>query len=305
MKKVFIADRDQSGLAQQLAKATENDLLEVETVHFADTEIKPILNDKDNRLLDAHAIIVHSTSRPVNDNFMWILFVCDILRAKGVKKISVIIPYFGYSRQDIYDDGSEGPGYVVMRMLEAAGISELIAIELHAAVLQKAVSSMQVHNIQLHKFIAEFVSKEYEHKDVTIVAPDKGSAQRASYIAGYLDVPLVRATKERCGADKTRLLSLDNSCKTNSALIVDDIIDTGSTMLHVIQKIRASNDRCKIDLFAIHSVLSNNAAQLLQESCVNRVWVTDSVELQDQQMFQKLHVVDISSVLVKVLRDLF
>jgi ribose-phosphate pyrophosphokinase len=236
---------------------------------------------------------------------MWVLLICDILRLKHVKKISAIIPYFGYGRQDIYDDGSQGAGCSVMRVLESAGISKLIAVELHAAVLQKAVSSMQIYNIQLTNFITEWISKEYEHQELTIVAPDKGSWERAAYIAHHLNVPLIRATKERVGADKTRLLSLSDTCKTPKALIVDDIIDTGSTVLHVVQGIRAGNDACKIDLFAVHPVLSNNAAQALQTSSIDRAWVTDSIELQSQQLFEKLRIIDISSLLVKVLRDLF
>lgn len=305
MKKILIAARDQKRLARQIVDATGIDLVEVDTVHFADTEIKPILNDTNNQLLDSHAIIVHSTSMPVNDNLIWIVLVCDMLRLKGVKKISAIIPYFGYGRQDIYDDGSQGAGCSVMRMLEAVGISEFITVELHAPALQKAVSSIQIHNIQMNSFIAEWILKEYKDHDLTIIAPDKGATERAEYIASILGVPLIRATKERYEPDKTRLLSLSDSCKSKYALIIDDIIDTGSTMLHVIEKIRESNDRCNIDIFAIHPVLSNNASQALQASSVHRVWVTDSIELQNQQLFEKIHIVDISSLLVKVLRDLF
>lgn len=305
MKKILIADRDQSRLAGQIAQATGIELIEIDTIHFADTEIKPVLDDKNNQVPGSHAIIVHSTSMPVNDNLLWIVLLCDILRLKGVKKISAIIPYFGYGRQDIYDDGSQGAGCSVMRMLESAGIGELITIDLHASALCDVVTSMKVHNIQLNNFIVEWISKEYGHKDLTIVAPDRGATERAAYIADCLDIPLIRAAKERVGTDKTRLLSLSDTCKTNYALIIDDIIDTGSTMLHVVQEIRASNDACKIDLVAVHPVLSNNAAQALQTSSIDRVWVTDSIELQNQQLFEKLRIIDISSLLVKVLRDLF
>lgn len=305
MKRVLIADRDQERLAGQIAQSLCIDLIEVDTVRFADTEIKPILNDKDNQLDGSHALIVHSTSRSVNDHLIWILLVCDILRSKGVKRISALIPYFGYGRQDLYDNGSEGPGCSVMRLLEHAGIHELITVELHAPALQKAVSSMQIHNIQMNSFIAEWIAKEYVVGDLTIIAPDKGAAERAEYIANMLNIPLLRATKERYDSDQTRLLSLSDSCKTKHALIIDDIIDTGSTMLHVIEKLQESNDGCKIDIFAVHPVLSNNASQSLQASAVQRVWVTNSIELHNQQMFKKLRMIDISSLLVKVLRDLF
>lgn len=304
MKRVLIADRAQKRLAYQIAQSIGVDLIEVDTIHFTDTEIKPVLADENNQLFGSHAIIVHSTNRFVNDNLIWIWLLCDKVRSKGVKKISVMIPYFGYGRQDLYDDGSEGPGCAIMRLLECAGISEIITVELHAPALQKVVSSMQIYNIQLNSFIAEWIAKEYPVKDLTIVAPDKGSAERAQYIADQLNVPLLRATKERFGPDQTRLLSLSDRCKTDYALIVDDIIDTGATALHVIKEIRASNNSCNIDLFAIHPVLSNNASEALQASFVDKVWVTNSIELYDEQLFEKLRIVDIGPLLVKVLHEI-
>ncbi len=304
MKRVLIADKNQNRLASHIAQSIGIDLIEVETVRFADTEIKPLIDDN-NKLSGSHAIIVHSTSRPVNDHLIWLLLVCDILRLKHVKKISAIIPYFGYGRQNMYTDGLQGAGYSVMRMLESAGIDELITIDLHAPALQYATISMKVHNIRLDSFIAECIAQKYEYKDLTIVAPDKGSAERAAYIAGYLNAPLIEGFKERIGVDNARLLSLSDTCKTERALIVDDIIDTGTTVLQVVQAISKSNVNCKIDLFAIHPVLSNNAAQLLQNSCIDRVWVTDSIELDDQQLFEKLRIVNIGPLLVKALHDLF
>lgn len=304
MKRVLIADKNQNRLASHIAQSIGIDLIEIETVRFADTEIKPLIDDN-NKLSGSHVIVVHSTSRPVNDQVVWLLLVCDILRLKHVKKISAIIPYFGYGRQDTYDDGLQGAGFSVMRMLESAGIGELITIDLHVPAVQNATISMKVHNITLGSFIAEHVVKEYEHKDVTIVAPDKGSYERAAYIARYLSVPLIKGFKERIGFDNARLLSLSDACKTERALIVDDIIDTGTTVLQVAQAIRAGNVNCKTDLFAIHPVLSNNAVQLLQNSFIDRVWVTDSIELYDQQLFEKLRIVNIGSLLVKALHDLF
>lgn len=295
MRTVLIADAKQDQLAKRLAQEINLPLVEPHTVRFADSEMRITFEDSTSLLPQSHAVIVHSTSRPVHDNLIWLLLVCHALRAHGVQKISAVIPYFGYGRQNT---DLSGAAHLVINLIEQAGIQELITVVLHIPQLTDAFA-IPVYNVTLEQFIADVLKKQFDTKEITIVAPDAGAVDRAQAVAQLLDAPMVLFEKERYAVNKTRIIASQGTCSTAYAVIIDDIIDTGSTIINVAQELHNSNPACRLYAFGVHAVLSDNAPDCLQESVLEKVWVTNSIQLSPEQQFQKLELLDISKHLVK------
>lgn len=303
MHPVLIADEKQDILAKHVATETKLPLVEPHMARFADSEVRIMFEDPLELLPNSHAIIVHSTSRPVHDNLIWLLLVSQALQTHQVNKISAIIPYFGYGRQDTKPDGREAAVHMIIKCIEHAHIEDLITVDLHVPNITNFFS-IPVYNIMLERFIADFLQKQFGKEQLTLVAPDKGAINRSQSIAQLLDVPLMVFQKERYAINKTRVIASQGTCNTECAVIIDDIIDTGSTIINVAQELQKGHPSCKIYAFGVHAVLSDNAADCLQESAFQKVWVTNSIQLSAEQQFEKLEVIDISSELVKPLHEI-
>jgi ribose-phosphate pyrophosphokinase len=303
MRPIIIASENQKQLAERIAQQMSIPFIMPKTVHFADSEMRIDVSDDEHLIFGAHAIIVHSTSRPVHDNLIWLLLTCHQLKQKGIKKITAIIPYFGYGRQDKNPDGTIGAAQLIAQILEVAGIEQIITVALHVPEIADFFS-IPVYNIKLETFIADFLKRQYPKGDCTLVSPDKGADDRIAAIAEQLHVPVMHFAKERYAINQTRIVSSQGTCKTKNAIIIDDIIDTGSTIMHVAQELHQKNISCNIAAFAVHPVLSSNASDCLQQSVFSNIWVTNSIQLADEQQFEKLDVIDISGEIVKCLDDL-
>lgn len=303
MHAILIASKQQKQIASELSAMTSIPMLIPQESHFADTELRIMFDDPENLLVNSHAIIVHATSRPVHEHIMWLLLTCHALHQHNVKKISAIIPYFGYARQVMDPDGTRGGAQLVVNLLEMVGIQHIMSIELHVPRIVD-LFSIPVIDIHLNAYIAHFLQRELAHAHYTVIAPDHGAIERASAIADLVRAPMMFFQKERYDINKTRITSYKGICDTEYAVIIDDIVDTGATMVHVAQELKKNRPACKIVAFAIHPVLSHGAAQSLQGSVLEKVWVTNSIQLADQQRFDKLQIVDISSELVKPVLDI-
>ncbi len=307
-----VTSEKQADLAHDISQKLKLPLLQAKTIRFADSEMRvhfddahfddTHLDDEQNMAKD-HAIIVHSTSFPVHDNVMWLLLCCHALKQKGVKFITAVIPYFGYGRQDKNADGSLGAAHLVAQVLEAAGVSQIITVELHEPEIINYFS-IPVRNINLSGFIANFLKDKCGDGACTLISPDHGAADWASAIAAQIDAPTMIFQKERYAVNQTRIVASKGTCETKHAVIVDDIVDTGSTIINVAQELQQMHSACAISAFAVHPVLSANAADCLQGSVFHKVWVTNTIQLNAEQHFQKLEIVDVSMEIVNVLKGI-
>ena len=303
MHPVLIANEKQDVLAKHIAAETKLPLIEPHMARFADSEMRIMFEDPLELLPNSHAIMVHATSRPVHDNLIWLLLVSQALQAHQTKKISALIPYFGYGRQDTKPDDTEGAVHMIIKLIEHAHIANLITVDLHVPNIINFFS-IPVYNITLERFIADFLQKQFTKEELTIIAPDKGAVGRAEQVAQLLDVPVMSFEKERYAINKTRVIASQGRCNTQYAVIIDDIIDTGSTIINVAQELQKSHPACQIYAFGVHAVFSDNAADCLQESVFQKVWVTNTIQLSTDQQFEKLEVIDVSSELVKPLHKI-
>jgi len=307
MKTFVVAQKEHNALAKGVAQALGLSLIEPQTVHFADSELRVLMPDL-SVCAGAHAIVVHSTAPPVQENMFWLFQTCHALQQAGVKKITAVVPYLGYARQEKNPDGTVGAMQLIARLIEAAGVDQLVTVALHDPSIV-SFFSIPVYGITLAPFLADFFSQHYKQGEVTLVAPDEGAAAFVDQIAELMKAPSIYFEKERYAVDKTRVLSSSGVCNTTDAVVIDDIIDTGSTIIDVgrllFEKMGCSQEQGRtVYACAIHPVFSANAVDCLQESMFARVWVTNSIALPKEKMFEKLQVIDISAPIAQVVHQL-
>jgi ribose-phosphate pyrophosphokinase len=288
-------------LATSLAASLQLSLFEMQTTRFADSEMCISLKNA-RELPSGHAIVLHALSYPVSDNLVHLLLALHMLKNKGVQKITVVIPYFGYARQDKELDGESG-AHFVMRLLREAGADRIVTVELHNPDIIHG-APLPVTNITLDHFIAQEIEKFGVATQWTLIAPDKGAQQRVESIAQEMHVPVMVHEKERYAVNKTRIVGSEGSCDTLKGIVVDDIIDTGSTLMNVAQKLHEEHSACQLFALGIHPVLSKNAASALQDSLFERIWITNTIP-QQAPLFSKFSVIDVSPEIARALTALF
>jgi len=284
---VLIADAHQATLARRIAATTGYRLVELERRKFADGEFELDVTSV-QALKNVHAVIIHASSPSVHANFMWILFVARALQLQQIS-MTLVMPYCAYARQKVAFEA-------IAALLQAAGISSLITIALHEPSYIQHVA-MPIEHITLDAWMAQIIKECYPQGQLTIIAPDEGGKHRAQAVAQMLQAPLVVCSKERYGCNEVSVKAMQGTCNTPYALIIDDMINTGSTLLNVAQMIHAQNKDCIIDAFAIHGVFSGDALQHIQQSALHKVFVTNTIKHDLHILPDKIEVLDISDVL--------
>jgi len=299
---MFFALDKNFDLAQKIAKKFKKDMIVPDIVTFADSEIRLDLPEGLS-VEGTHALIIHSTVDPVNVSYMELFFLIDLLKRKGAKKITVVTPYFGYARQCGCKKGEDvGHAKIVAHLIECSGAGAVCVVEVHDDTLQ-SFFSIDFTNLLLRTFIADHIKKTFSNlQDFCLVATDKGTCQRVKEIAGLLRVDSFFFCKKRSGINNIEITGMsDGNIAGKQAIIIDDIIDTGSTALKVVEKLSQLGVKNMYAYF-VHSVLSGDAAQKLEKSPIEKIFVTNTVSLQDDKKIEKIEVLDISEVLSEALQ---
>ena len=263
-------------LATDVAKILNLPLGEVEIEHFLDGEIMcrnlSNVNGKD-------AYIIQSTAYPAQDNIFEILILADSLKNSGAKSISLVIPYFGYSRQDrIARSGEPITAKVVASLFQTADIQRLITIDLHTQQIQ-GFFSCPVINIDTFELFGEYFVEYFakvgvKESDVVVVAPDHGSALRARDLGSmFQNATIAFIDKRRPAPNKSEVINVVGDVKDKTCLIVDDIIDTCGTINNAYDALIAHGAK-DVYVCASHAVFSNG--KIKDE--VKKIVCTDSIE---------------------------
>jgi ribose-phosphate pyrophosphokinase len=266
---------------------------------FADSELHLNLPELDPT---ATAVVVHSTSHPVQDNIMQLLLLIDALKARKVSKIIAVIPYFGYSRQCQADDGGPGHAQAIVHALEAVGVDAVVVVEPHSDKLHK-LFSVPFYPVYVHDIIAQHCLHNIPNvHNCCIVAPDHGAQDRADKVAKIVGAPLVVFEKERFGINKIRITGASGGGVGECAIVIDDIIDTGSTILSVVDELHKLGVR-QVYGYCVHPVVSGNLLERLQHKPFEKLWVSDTIALGDSArgLMEELCVVQ---AIVDVLRGI-
>lgn len=287
-------------LADQIASGFNKKLHVVQIDRFADSELQVRLPEGVS-VEGKTFFIVHSTSRPVQENIMLLSLLVYRLKQLAAAKIIAVVPYFGYARQCKTIDGKRGAAALIACFIESAGVDEVVVIEPHDEQLA-ALFSIPFHKVNLSKTIAEHIESHIPNAaGCCVVAPDHGAYERAAHIASYLGVPVVTFGKERYGINKIKIFERKGDCLSDRAIMIDDIIDTGSTALHVAQALRDEGIHSIYGYF-IHPVFSDDVLMHLQTGPFEKIFVSPSIAYEKGSL-KKVKLFDILEAIVEVLKQ--
>lgn len=303
-------------LAEKIAEVLHKKVSPIETMIFPDGERRVKLNAD---VVEEDTVVIQSTSTPVDQNYIELFFIIDALRRSGARSVTAVIPYLGYQRQDhVFRDGEVVSLEVMIRFLESLKVDRVIALDLHSIKIPELFHIEITHLSALSLFAERIKSKAFNAlvsdnpeeflKDTVLVSPDMGGLRRIEQLSGLLkDTPWIATVKDR------DLVTGDISIKQfdgpfnpsdlpgKRALLVDDMISSGNTVVQSAQLLK-DNGVVSCDVFATHAVFSEEAPELLQDSNIDRVYVTDSVFIPEEKRFPKLHVLSIAEMVAKELR---
>lgn len=280
-------------LAEKIANIVGVSLGKTSVDRFSDGEIRINIEES---VRGSNVFIIQSTSAPVNDNLMELLIMIDALRRASARTINVVIPYYGYARQDRKVRSREPiTAKLVADMLERAGATRVLVLDLHAAQIQGFFDIPVDHVIAAPLLAQYFIDKDIA-KDAVVVSPDHGGVARARAMAEYLKVPLAIIDKRRPKANVAEIMNIIGNVQNKKCIMIDDIIDTAGT---ICLGGKALKDAGASQVYACcsHAVLSGEAINRLENSVFEKVVVTDSIKLNDDKQTDKLVQVTVAPLL--------
>jgi ribose-phosphate pyrophosphokinase len=290
---VLFAGNSNPILAQAICAYLKKDLGGAKVKRFSDGEIQ-IEIDENVRLKDV--FVIQSTSAPVNDNLVELILMIDALKRSSAKRITAVIPYFGYARQD-KKVAPRVPisAKVVADMLTTAGANRIITMDLHAGQIQ-GFFNIPVDNLFAAPVIIEYMRKQITHETI-IVSPDAGGVERARAFAKRLDCGLAIIDKRRDAPNKAKAMAVIGDVKGKRAIILDDMADTAGTLTEAAKAL-AANGASEVHACCTHPVLSGPAIDRITDSVLQTVVVTDTIPLSDKgRTCSKIKVLSISGLI--------
>jgi len=247
--------------------------------------------------------VIQSTSAPTNDHLMELLLLTDALRRASALRITAVVPYYGYGRQDRRVRSSRVPisAKVVADMMAAVGIDRLLTVDLHADQIQ-GFFNMPVDNVYGSSvFVHDLLQKQY--KDAVVVSPDVGGVIRARAIAKRLnDAHLAIIDKRRPQPNEARVMNIIGDVKDRTCILVDDIVDTAGTLCIAAQALKDEGAN-KVVAYCTHPILSGEAISNLMASTIDELVVTDTITLSDAaQCCKKVRQLSIDNMLAEAIR---
>ena len=286
-------------LAQKIADQVGVELGQVSVTHFSDGEIKINI---DESIRGDHVYIVQSTSYPVNDNLMELLIMIDALRRASAKTINVVLPYYGYSRQDRKAQSREPiTAKLVANMITQAGADRVLTLDLHAAQIQGFFDIPVDHLLGAPLLANYFLENNFKDKDIVVVSPDHGGVTRARKLAEFLHAPIAIIDKRRPKANVAEVMNIIGDVKGKVAVLIDDMIDTAGTITLAAQAIQ---DAGALEVYACctHPVLSGPALDRLNASVIKEVVVTDSIQVPEEKTGGKIVQVSVDQLMAEAIK---
>ena len=241
---------------------------------FSDGEIQIEINEN-VRLKDI--FVVQSTCMPVNDNLVELLLMIDAFKRASARRITAVLPYYGYSRQD-KKVAPRVPisSKLVADMLTAAGANRIITMDLHAGQIQ-GFFNIPVDNLFAAPVIIEYIKKAFP-KEIVVVSPDAGGAERARAFAKRIKADLAIIDKRRPSPNESKVMAVIGNVKGKTAMILDDMADTAGTLTGAASALLANGAK-EVHACCSHAVLSGPAVDRIKESCLKSLIVTDTIPL--------------------------
>lgn len=246
--------------------------------------------------------IIQSTSAPTNDNLMELITMADALRRASAARITAVVPYFGYARQDRRVRSARVPitAKIVAEMMASVGISRLVTVDLHADQIQ-GFFYMPVDNLYSTPIMLDDIHQQ-KYKNIMVVSPDVGGVIRARAIAKHLTGDLAIIDKRRPQPNEAQVMHIIGDVKDRDCIIVDDIVDTASTLCKAVDALKEHGAN-KVVAYVTHPVLSGKAIQNLESSSLDSLIVTDTIKLNDNaKNCKRIRLITLSHMIAEAIR---
>ena len=290
---IIFSGRAHPELAQEISDHLNVPLGRVKCFNFSDGEIFCQLQEN---VRGADTYVVQPTCTPVNDNLMELLIMLDAIKRSSADRVTAVIPYYGYARQD-KKDAPRVPitAKLVADLLSQAGADRILTMDLHAAQIQ-AYFDMPVDHLFAAPVLLEAIRK-LNLPDLVIVSPDAGGVERARAIAKRLNADLAIVDKRRTAPNEANVMHVIGDVDDRPVLILDDIIDTAGTLTHTVNAL-IEKGASRVFAAAVHGVLSGPALERLQEAPIDRVLITNTTPLDEKlRRCEKLEPLSVGSLL--------
>lgn len=279
-------------LAQEIADYIDIPLSECTIERFADGEVSINIAET----VRGHDVyVVQSTSKPVNEHYMELLIMIDALKRASAKTINVIMPYYGYSRQD-RKALSRQPisAKLVADLLTVAGATRVLAMDLHAAQIQ-GFYNIPIDNFEASPVMVQYI-KNKKVDDIVVVSPDHGGTTRARKFALNFDAPIAIIDKRRPRPNVAQVMNIIGEVSGKNCIIIDDIVDTAGTLCAAANALRDAGAK---DIYAVisHPVLSKDACDKIMNSAITELVTTNSIKLPEEKKVSKVVQLSVAKIL--------
>jgi len=285
-------------LAEEIAQYLRVPLGDAEVTRFSDGEVYVQINEN---VRGADVFLIQPTCPPVNDTLMELLIMIDAVKRASAHRITAVLPYYGYARQDRkVQPRVPISAKLVADLLEAAGIDRLLALDLHAGQIQGFFNIPVDHLFAGPVVMIEYLRKK-DLKDPVIVAPDAGGVERARAIAKRLNAGLAIIDKRREGPNAAIAMHLIGEVRGKDAVVIDDMIDTAGTLIQAVDALAREGAR-RILACGVHPVLSGPAMDRIAASPLEEVVVTNSIPVSAEKRAARVTVLSVAPLLGEAIR---
>jgi len=271
-------------LSKNIAKYLKTKLVNSSIRKFSDGEIYVEINEN---IRGNSIFIVQSSSSPANDNLMELLLCIDALKRSSAKNITAVIPYFGYARQDRkVVPRTSISAKLVSNLITKAGADRVVTVDLHAGQIQ-GFFDIPVDNLFATPIFARHARKKIKSKKIVCVAPDVGGTERARALGKLLNVGLAIVDKRRPKPGQSQVMNVIGDVKGQTCIIVDDIIDSGGTIVNAAKALKAKGAK-EVFVYITHGVLSGDAVKKIKNSVIKNLVITDTIDNIEKIIGQKI-----------------
>ena len=286
-------------LADGISKYVGLELSNCDVKRFADNEI--FVEMKEN-VRGEDVFVIQSTSYPANDNLMELLIIIDTLRRASAKRITAVLPYYGYARQD-RKPGPRTPitSKLVANMIDKAGANRVLTMDLHAGQIQ-GFFDIPTDNLFAAPVLVEDIKSKLSKDTPIIVSPDVGGVVRARIIAKRIGADLAIVDKRREKAGESEVMNIIGDVEGRECFMIDDIVDSAGTLCNASDAL-IKQGATKVYSYVTHGVLSGNAVERVNNSSLTKLLITDTIEESDAvKKSDKIDVISISSLLGEAIK---
>ncbi len=269
----LVAGNSNPPLAKAIAAYLNKPLASAVVKRFADMEIFVEIQEN---MRGEDVFVIQSTSFPTNDHLMELLIIIDALRRSSAKRVTAVIPYFGYARQD-RKPGPRTPisAKLVANLITHAGADRVLTVDLHAGQIQ-GFFDIPTDNLYAAPVMVRDIQERLDHRNVMVVSPDVGGVVRARSLAKRIDAPLAIVDKRRERPGESEVMNIIGDVQGRTCVLVDDIIDSGGTLCNAAEALLAKGAK-EVYAYITHGVLSGGAVSRIVSSKLKELVITDSI----------------------------